>query len=184
MEGIPGRRSARLSRGTRGTGLGGLWIDARLSLKRGARRSRKRRRQGCQRRSDTDLARRKTTPPSKHRPAAEVGVPRVKRGLSPASFVSGGPELPDARGARLRTSDALRGGDDREYEHGAARLRNVDDPRYSAERLLARRVIALGRDEVRVLDLERFRSANVDRTHHRSRRPRELARANLRIRAA
>jgi len=71
----------------------------------------------------------------------------------------------------------VRGLDDREDEHGAARLRYVDDPRYGAERLLARRVIALGRDEVRVLELERFRSANVDRTHHRSRRPRELERA-------
>jgi len=41
------------SRGPRGTDLGGLWIDARCSLKCGAQPARKRRRQECQRRTDT-----------------------------------------------------------------------------------------------------------------------------------
>jgi hypothetical protein len=66
------RQSARLSRGPRGAGLGGLWTNARRSKKSEPARAARRRRQGCQRRSVFDFTRRKITPPRENRPVAEV----------------------------------------------------------------------------------------------------------------
>jgi hypothetical protein len=72
MEGIPDRQSARLSRGPRGTGLGGLWIDARLLAETRGPAMEKEEATGMPEASGHGPARRKTTPPREHRTVAEV----------------------------------------------------------------------------------------------------------------
>jgi hypothetical protein len=93
----------------------------------------RRRRQGCQRRTDSTRARRKKTP-SRTIDRAPKWETRREARFSPVSFASGGPEPPGACSARLRTGGGAREEDVREDEHGAARLRDESDPRAIAER--------------------------------------------------
>jgi len=106
----------------------------------------------------------------------------VNRGSPRPRSYRAAPSFPVHVSARPRTGDAGAKTDSRAYEHGAARLRDESDPRRAPKGIAWVSVAALGNDEVRVLELERFRSANVDRTHRRSRRPRALPSAP-RIRA-
>jgi hypothetical protein len=91
MEGTLGRECARLSRGLRGTGLGGLRATAWARPHSRARR----RRQGCQRRTDSIRTRGKRTPSRAIRRTPKWEPPREAR-FPPVSFASGGPEPPDA----------------------------------------------------------------------------------------
>jgi len=98
--------------------------------------------------------------------------PRREARFSPASFASGGPSLPmpyfrESSGERMQRAEKTF----RVNEHGAAKLRYEGGPRAIAERHRAGLVAALGNGGARVLELKRFRSAEVDRTHRRSRRP-------------
>jgi hypothetical protein len=133
MEGTLDRECARLSRGPRGTGLGGLRATAWEPRNGGPRLRERRRRQGCQRRTDSTRARGKKTP-SRTIDRAPKWETRREARFSPVSLASGGPEPPGACSARLRTGEAAREEDVRADEHGAARLRNESDPRASAER--------------------------------------------------
>jgi len=127
------RRSARLSRGPRGTGLGGLratvWelpSGARAyepgGGDRGVRGGRCRSLRGGRKRHRARIAR---------SPKWEA---RREARFSPVSFASGGPEPPGAFSARLRTRGEAREEDVRVDEHGAARFRDESDPRTNAER--------------------------------------------------
>jgi len=116
-------------------------------------------------------ARWKTTPPRDDRGLPKWEARREAR-LSPASFASGGPELPGARRACLRTGEASR-------EKTLARTGT--EPRGSGMRVvLGRAPKGTARADHRGREATkhecsswlRFRSADVDRTHRRSRRPR------------
>jgi len=170
MEGTLDRECARLSRGPRGTGLGGLRATAWEPRNNGPGLRERRRRQGCQRRTDSTRARGKKTP-SRTIDRAPKWEARREARFSPVSSASGGPEPPGACCARLRTGEAAREEDVRADEHGAARLRDESDPRTLPQGIARDSVAALGSGGARVLELERFRSAEVDRTHRRSRRP-------------
>jgi len=127
MEDTLDRGRARLSRGARGAGLGGLRATA-WDLPNGppTRRAR-RRRQGCQRRTGSIRSRGKTTPSDAIDRAPKWEARREAR-LPPVSFASEGPEPEGACPARLRTGGAAREEDVRVVEHGAARLREESDP--------------------------------------------------------
>jgi hypothetical protein len=109
--------------------------------------------------------------------------PRRESRFPPASFCTGRPR---ASRCPTRASSDGRGGTRKQTfrvnEHEVARLR-YEGGLGQAPQGDCKVVIALGNDEVRVLELERFRSAEVDRTHRRSRRPWALPSAP-RIRAA
>jgi hypothetical protein len=119
--------------------------------------------------SGIDRRRRKTTPSSEIGRAPKWEARREAR-FPPASFASDGPEPEDACFARLRA-----GGAAREWTLAWSST----EPKGSGTRAtLARRrkaspekAAALGSDDVRVLEWERFQGAEVDRTHLRSRRP-------------
>jgi len=134
MEGTLDRECARLSRGPRGTGLGGLRATAWEPRNNGPGLRERRRRQGCQRRTDSTRARGKKTPPHAIDRAPKWEARREAR-FSPVSFASGGPEPPGACSARLRTGGGAREEDVREDEHGAARFRDESGPQVNAERL-------------------------------------------------
>jgi len=133
MEGTLDRECARLSRGPRGTGLGGLRATAWEPPNNGPGLRERRRRQGCQRRTDSTRARGKKTPSRTIDRALKWETRREAR-FSPVSSAPGGPEPPGACSARLRTGEAAREEDVRADEHGAARFRDESDPRALAER--------------------------------------------------
>lgn len=184
MEGILDRRSARLSRGPRGTGLGGLPTNARCSMKREPGRAGRRRRQGCQRRSVSGFSQRKNLRLSRAPAGRRSESPVVKRVSPQPRSYRLAPSWPVLVSARPRTG-----------EHGTRRetfAGTSTEPQGFGTRMVLVRcrkascgsAIALGSDEVRVLELERFRSANVDRTHRRARRPRDATKRTPRTRAA
>jgi len=94
-----------------------------------ARTTARRRRQGCQRRQGFRFSHggRK-----RHRVTIVLAPkwgPRREARFSPASFASGGPELPGARFTCLWTGGAARERDVRVDGHGAARLWDESNPR-------------------------------------------------------
>jgi len=93
----------------------------------------RRRRQGCQRRTESTRTRGKRTPSDASDRAPKWEARREAR-FSPVSFASGGPEPPFACFSRLRTGEAAREEDVRVVGHGAARLRDESNPRAGAER--------------------------------------------------
>jgi len=126
-------RSARLSRGPRGTGLGGLRATAwelpsgahtyeHGGGDRGVRGERHRSHAAGRKRPRVAIVR---------SPKWET---RREARFSPVSFASGGPEPPFARFVSPRTHGAACEEDVRVDEHGAARLRDESDPRAGAER--------------------------------------------------
>jgi len=142
------------------------------SKKSEARRTARRRRQGCQRRSVS------SSHGGRKRPRVNIDrspkwESRREARFSPASFASDGPEPTGACPARLRTSGGAR---EKRRSRERARSRKVPGrewPRVARNERSASHgtVTALGNGGARVLELERFRSAEVDRTHRRSRRP-------------
>jgi len=120
--------------------------------------------------SGIDRRRRKTTPSSEIGRAPKWEARREAR-FPPASFASDGPEPEDACFAPFS--------DGREQHAKLTSAWSSTEPKGSGTRAtLAQRrkaslelAAALGGDEVRVLEWERFQGAEVDRTSLRSRRP-------------
>ena len=118
-----GRGCVRLSRGPRGTGLGGLRATGWDPPRRPPHPRARRRRQGCQRRTDSARRRGKRTPPPALDRAPKWETRREAR-FPPVSFAAEGPEFSPACSNRLRTGGAAREADVRVVGHGAARLRD------------------------------------------------------------
>jgi len=156
-EGISDRGSARLSRGPRGTGLGGLrataWDKSPKATHtnehgggdRDARGKRSVARGGVRRR------------PRGPSYGCRSGSRAVKRDSPQPQHASGGPELPGAFPARLRTGREARERRLFACASTSRKARDESEPRGGAERPHADpRNVALGNDEAQVLELECF----------------------------
>lgn len=119
--------------------------------------------------SGLDPRGRKTTPSSQIDRAPKWETRREAR-FPPASFASDGPEPEDACFARLRTGGAAR---EWTFTWSSTEPKGSGTRATLAQRRKAspEKAAALGSDDVRVLEWERFQGAEVDRTHLRSRRP-------------
>jgi len=175
------RRSARLSRGPRGTGLGDLRARARECL--GA---------------PTPTSTKEATGVSEASGNGSVAVEENATVFGSSGRRSGKRAVKrDSPQSRLhRVAPSLPVPTSRVSGHAKWRAKKTfarmgTEPQGSGTRATLGRapkglarvpVAALGSDGARVLELERFRSAEVDRTHRRSRRQRALPSAS-RIRA-
>jgi hypothetical protein len=142
--------------------------------KSGPRRRARRRRQGRQRRTVSF-----TRGGRKRRPARRYQTPkwesRREARFSPVSSASGGPSLPvpvprvfGRAGERAKKTLARMSTEPRGSGTRAVLGQAPKGPAREIDRCAGKR------REARVLEWERFRSAEVDRSHRRSRRPRAL----------
>jgi len=145
--------------------------DMGLAPKGGPRRRARRRRQGRQRRSVSF-----TRGGRKRRPARRYRAPkweaRREARFSPVSSASGGPSLPvpaprvfGRAGERAKKTLARMSTEPRGSGTRAVLGQAPKGPAREIDRRAGKR------REARVLEWERFRSAEVDRSHRRSRRP-------------
>jgi hypothetical protein len=165
MEDSLDRECARLSRGARGTGLGGLRATALAHL---TREPANREPGGGDRGARGDRhchARRKKTPSRASSGRAPKWETRREARFPPASFRIGGPELPGASLGRPRANKGDGGRDATVNGHGAERLRDEGDGRARSKGIAGPNRRAGNRREHECSSGKRFRSAEVDRTH-------------------
>jgi len=174
MEGTLDRECARLSRGLRGTGLGGLRITAWDPRPKRAPRAEPGGGDKGVRGERNRLAHEGRERPRMRATGRRSGKRAVKRGSPRSRLQRAAPSLP-------LPASRVSG---RAKQHAKKTFAwSGTEPRGSGTRATLERapkglardsVAAPGNDGARVLEWERFRSAEVDRTHRRSRRPRAL----------